>query len=260
MAVTEYTYNSCDDELAPLLNGLESRIGDSAGDPEADFFDMLNLLLAIKQGGSVLDIGSGPGRIISIASRFDLQIVGLEPDQARWHASHSRFHTPPKITVFNQTTTEFIEKNPATQFDLIVVSHVIQHTSTASAKAIIQDSAQLLKPGGLVLLSTTHVPEQHKGFNYSGNKKNSSISENEFNQYVESPASQKSQGLPVRHFSKQDLINELSPHFDVIYWRQFSYYHQDLAASVACYWETPCTDIINAGISQMVVMKNRLHG
>lgn len=64
---SDYTYHFDDAAIDRFNEVLENRIGDSSGFHEEDFFDTLDLLLALNRDGSCLDVGAGVGRITSIA-------------------------------------------------------------------------------------------------------------------------------------------------------------------------------------------------
>jgi 16S rRNA A1518/A1519 N6-dimethyltransferase RsmA/KsgA/DIM1 with predicted DNA glycosylase/AP lyase activity len=82
--MSNYTYNFDDSALDSFNAIFENRIGGGSGSFEQDFFDTLDMLLAINRNGSCLDVGAGVGRITSVAREAVNNVVALEPDESRW--------------------------------------------------------------------------------------------------------------------------------------------------------------------------------
>ena len=254
--MSDYTYHFDDAAIDRFNEILENRLGDSSGFHEQEFFDTLNLLLAINRDGSCLDVGAGIGRITSIAKQTVSQVVALEPDESRWRECHRHFHQDGSCEVLCQTTGQYIQKNPDKRFSLIVVSMVIQHLSTDATKALMRDIAQLLEPNGAAIISTTHTIEAAKGFSFSGDPDRVYIDKEEFNAYASAPSSEHSKGLPVRRFSKNDLYDEVKAvGLQAILWRQISYYKPNGAAFFAKRLGVDAQDLKDVGNSQFAVMQ-----
>jgi 2-polyprenyl-3-methyl-5-hydroxy-6-metoxy-1,4-benzoquinol methylase len=252
----EYIYTFDDKALDKLDALFESRIDDNTGDAEKDFWDMAKLLLCIKSKGAVLDIGAGIGRLTSIAKGIVREIVALEPDESRWILCHREHHQPPQCEVLCQTTTEYRRENPAKKFDLIVISMVLQHLATTDCEKLLEEAATLLHPDGLVLIFTTHSLEETKGFSLSG-QADKYVSEQAFNDYANSASSDKTKGIPVRRFSKDELMGAVSRHLNPIYWRQCSYYNEHGVNFFAPILQVEPKKLENVGRSQFVVARNR---
>jgi 2-polyprenyl-3-methyl-5-hydroxy-6-metoxy-1,4-benzoquinol methylase len=254
--MSDYTYHFDDSAIDRFNEILENRLGDSSGFHEQEFFDTLNLLLALNRDGSCLDVGAGVGRITSIARETVSDVVALEPDESRWSECHRSFHQKGSCEVLCQTTSQYIQSNPDKRFSLIVVSMVIQHLSTGATKGLMGDIEQLLMPNGTAIISTTHTIEAAKGFSFSGDPDRVYVEKEEFNAYASTPSSAQKNGLPVRRFSKEDLYEEVQTvGLQAILWRQTSYYKPNGAKFFANRLNVDAQDLKNVGNSQFVVVQ-----
>ncbi|MCB1706226.1 MAG: class I SAM-dependent methyltransferase [Halioglobus sp.] len=256
--MSDYTYHFDDAAIDRFNEILENRIGDSSGHHEQDFFDTLNVLLALNREGSCLDVGAGVGRITSIARETVAEVVALEPDEMRWGECLRHYHQERSCEVLCQTTSQYIRSNPCRRFDLIIVSMVIQHLSTEATKELMRDIAHLLKPTGTAIISTTHTIEAAKGFSFSGDPHRVYIGKKEFDDYASAPSSAQKNGLPVRRFSKEDLYEEIQAvGLHAILWRQISYYKPNGARFFANRLGVDVQDLQDVGNSQFIVVQNR---
>ena len=183
------------------------------------------------------------------------RIVALEPDESRWIVCHREHHLPPQYEVLCQTTTEY-STNPEKEFDLIVIAMVLQHLATTDCEKLLEEMATLLKPDGIVLIFTTHTLEETKGFSFSGHP-DKYVSEQTFNDYANSPSSDKTKGIPVRRFSRNELQDRVSRYLDPIYWRQCSYYNEHGVHFFAPILKVEAQKLKNIGRSQFVVARKR---
>jgi len=254
--MSDYTYHFDDAAIDRFNEILENRLGDSSGSHEQEFFDTLNLLLALNRDGSCLDVGAGIGRITSIAKDTVSSVVALEPDESRWRECHRQFHHAGSCEVLCQTTGQYIQSNPDKRFNLIVVSMVIQHLATEATKALMRDICRLLEPNGVAIISTTHTIEAAKGFSFSGDPDRVYIEQEEFNAYASAASSKHNKGLPVRRFSKNDLYEAVQAvALQPVLWRQISYYKPNGAAFFAKRLGVQAEHLEGAGNSQFVVVQ-----
>ena len=87
----------------------------------------------------------------------------------------------------------------------------------------------MLKPDGVGIIFTTHIVEDAKGFSFSQTTPDEAyVSEQQFNDYAEDYENQ-DKGIPVRRFTKAELLECLEPYLETLYWRQGSYYREDCA-------------------------------
>ncbi len=254
MPESEYIYNATDDALSEWALNFTNRMGDGNGDHEIAYLDILKLLIELKRNGSLMDIGCGLGRVTEIARGRITRIVALEPDNARYLDCKKRFHAPPHCQILNQMSSDYIAKNPDSQFDLVVLGMVIQHVSTASCSQLIRDAAQLVKPNGVVIIATSLAPEPLKGFSRSSEPDKPFLNKEEFDEYANNPHTQ-DRGIPFRRFSKNELAIEVSPYFDIIQWTQFSYYRPDRIEWFCQMLQTDADTLKNVGNSQFMVLQ-----
>lgn len=253
----KYSYNAKDKDLGRFAENFVSRLGDSSGHHEQDYFDMVRLLLSVKRHGSFLDIGAGIGRITSIAKDIVVETVALEPDEERWLQCYKACHEEPRCQVLRQLSSGYLKDNPGKKFDVIVIGMVIQHISTKDCQALLEDAASLLKPDGVAIIYTTHTADEASGFSYSAATLDEVyISEQEFNRYAEDSANQ-TKGIPVRRFSKAELLTCLDPYFDVINWRQTSYYREDRLGFFTHRLQVSPEILKDVGNSQFVVVQKK---
>jgi len=258
--MADYVYKASDGELKGFADNFASRVGDNSGPHDQDYFDMVKLLLSIKREGSLLDIGAGLGRVTKIAKDIIAETIALEPDQQRWQECHAACHQPPQCRVLRQLTSEYIADNPGKTFDVIVIGMVIQHISTTACQALFEEAASLLKPDGVGIIFTSHTVEQARGFSYSGAAPDEVyLSQRQFNDYAENCQDQ-TKGIPVRRFSKAELLDCLKPYFETLYWRQVSYYREDRAAHFENRLRLEPGTLKDTGISQFVVVQKAARG
>ncbi len=251
----KYVYHFDDGKLDPFSNSLDNRIGDTTSHHEHDYLELICTLLSVYREGAILDVGAGVGRVTSVARERAAEVVALEPDEERWQICHEALHDDPACKVLCQTTSKYIAENPGKQFDFIVVGMVLQHISTVASRKLMEEVATLLKPHGTAIISTTHVPAEYGGFSFSYSPNASKISEEEFNRYAQLKPEEQSQGLPVRRFSKDNLIDLVSEFFEPILWREMSFINENGAAFFAKQWEVDKDKLQGTGLSQYVMVQ-----
>lgn len=257
--MSNYIYHFDDAAMQRFSENFESRLGDNTGYHEQEHFEAIDMLLAMNRHGSCLDVGAGVGRMTSLAKERVTEVVALEPDESRWRDCHAEHHQEPSCLVFCQTTGDYIKENPGKQFDLIIVSMVIQHLSTSNCRHLMADVNTLLKPNGVAIVYTTHTLEKCKGFSFSGDNSRAFVPEAEFNAYADAPSSEQTLGLPVHRFSKQELMATVEgAGLDPIFWRQTSYYRPDKVSFFAKRLNVDSDELRDVGNSQFVIVQKRL--
>ena len=107
-----------------------------------------------KGTGRLLDIGCNEGRSMKIFARNGFQVTGLEfSEQA---ASVAR------ASGFTVHTCALAEYEPATLYDVAVLSNVLEHS--LAPKQMLQDAARVLKPGGEVWISCPNSKSWQRSF------------------------------------------------------------------------------------------------
>ncbi|MEM9705499.1 MAG: class I SAM-dependent methyltransferase [Pseudomonadota bacterium] len=222
--MSDYVYNSSDASLKTFRALFTSRIGDRSGSHDQDFIEILELVLALKAGGSVIDVGAGHGRMTPLCLEHMETVVALEPDAARCAALKNAFHDPPKCTVSPEFVSAFAQDKSSASFDVALLSMVLQHVPTDAYPDIVGSISTVLKPGGVLIAATTHAVAETKGFTFEkASPEKQFVEEAEFNAYAHNPEGQ-TKGIPVRRFDQDAFLEVFSTHFKVALWRQYSYY------------------------------------
>lgn len=253
--MTNYIYKDNDSTMATLSAMLTSRMGDETGSHEAAHLDTINLLVSAFSSGSMIDIGCGMGRIIKAAAGKIREIVALEPDATRCDWARAEVANHEGVTVLKLMTQDYIAQNPGKQFDLAVLSMVLQHLSTHNCKRLMNDLATLTRPGGFAVVCTTHALEHAKCFTYQ-HVSQARISEEEFNIYADNSESQ-DKGLPVHRFSRADLEAIVPQSFEIVQWAQCSYYRPEYLDHFAKIHRVAPQELSTIGNSQFVVLKRK---
>ena len=255
--MSDYKYTSEDSELAGYAGKFHSRIGTAGGNHEADFFETVEMLAAIYRDGSLLDIGAGVGRLTGLVSGIVEETVALEPDRGRWEICRKAMANSPTCEVLNMTTTEYIAAHPHKKFDVVVIGMVLQHLSTATCQQLLAEAASLLSKNGVCVVFTTHALDRTRGFSYAKADEDERYLDREvFDRYASDHRLQ-AKGLPVRRFSKAELLDCLTPEFDVILWRQTSFYGDDIRPWFAQRLGVAPDDLKDVGNSQFVVAQHK---
>jgi 2-polyprenyl-3-methyl-5-hydroxy-6-metoxy-1,4-benzoquinol methylase len=253
--VPDYIYKDNDTSMPTLSAMLTSRMGDETGNHEAAHLDTINLLVSVFSSGSMLDIGCGMGRITEASAGKIKELVALEPDLVRCEWTRAVVADCEGVTVQNLMTQEYMDQNPGKQFDLVILSMVLQHQSTHNCARLMADVASLTRCGGFAVISSTHALERAKCFTYQ-HVSQARISEEEFNRYAENHHAQ-DKGLPVRRFSRAEFEAIVPESFDIIQWTQFSYYRPEFLDRFAEIHRVDAQELASIGNSQFMVLKKK---
>jgi SAM-dependent methyltransferase len=99
--------------------------------------------------GRVLDIGCGPGRLLSQLRQRGWQVMGTElSDESARFARET-------LGLNVLTAPGALDALPAGSFDLIVLWHVLEHVADPGAQ--IQEVERLLRPGGIALFAVPNL-------------------------------------------------------------------------------------------------------
>ena len=112
------------------------------------FEKSLERIEALRATGRLLDVGCYTGVFISVASRSGWDCIGIEP--STWAADYARGQG---LRVLNHTLREANLESGL--FDVITMWDVIEHLPDPVEE--IRECYRLLKPGGLLCLSTMNV-------------------------------------------------------------------------------------------------------
>jgi SAM-dependent methyltransferase len=95
-----------------------------------------------------LDVGCGMGGYMLAASRLGFRVVGCEPSAAHARVAKDVFGFP---VINGYFTPDKVD----TSFDLIMLSHVIEHIY--DQQAFLGQLLQVLKPGGILIVVTPNA-------------------------------------------------------------------------------------------------------
>ncbi len=250
-----YRYNETDDDLALWGRNFTSRIGE--GDHEQAYLDALNLIFELRRGGSLIEIGAGFGRIVAMAAPKMATVLGLEPDFERFRYCHETHHDPPGCTILQRMSHDYIRENPGAAFDVVVVSMVLQHLATDVCESLIADAHELVTADGIVVIATTHGPDSTKGFSTSGaGPGEAPLSREAFDEYAKAVGRQ-NRGIPVRRFSRRELVDLVSERFDILHWEQFSYIRPEKLEFFSERFGVPAADLVDVADSQYLVLRRK---
>ncbi len=114
-------------------------------DPEADrLMGFIRSLLA-NRDGSVLDVGCGYGRYLKLLQNSGYDVLGVEENENIISDNHEHGLNCMSVKEFCQTDTKF---------DLILMSHIIEHFPPGSLKNFIDDYLDRLNVGGYLIIAT----------------------------------------------------------------------------------------------------------
>jgi len=173
----EYSVMDSSHKLAQkLLQTLEPEFSPDCADYGREFqryrFVLSHLLPLLPKGGSVLDLGAGPG-VVSVALRLTGASVtvadkweyygGWEPPSD--DALRPRAGTRPGlkqrfekhgVTVFDVDLVRDALPFPDNSFDMVLLLAVIEHLPTPP-KRILEELKRVLKPGGVLALEVPNI-------------------------------------------------------------------------------------------------------
>ena len=103
------------------------------------------------EGLSVLDIGCGGGLVAEPLARLGASMTGIDPAQENIEAAKSHADGARLAIDYRATTAEALAATGAT-FDAVLLLEVVEHVP--DVPAFLKTVAPLLKPGGVMVLST----------------------------------------------------------------------------------------------------------
>ena len=119
---------------------------EEAANWRATFRDRLKHLPAPRPGQRLLDVGAAAGYFVEQARAAGWNAEGVEP--SRWAAAYARDQLRQPVREATLESAEF----PSGTFDVVTLWEVIEHL--ADPRAFLAEVARVLKPGGLIALST----------------------------------------------------------------------------------------------------------
>jgi SAM-dependent methyltransferase len=248
--MSKYIYVNSDDRMNQFENNFYNKKNINEH-PQKPYFDCLKSILTPET--SFFEIGCGRGRIFNFVKNHVKEYIGIEPDIERFKVCEKLLKNNTTFQCFqfiNSFSNEYIKNYPTKKFDVVCISHVIQHVSTYNAVNILNDAFNLLNDDGKLILSTTCAPREI--FTYD--KKNISDIPSNFNNYCYH--NQTNRGLPVHMFTKESLFVYLQK-FEIKYYEQYQFIRRDKLNWFCENFFTTQNEIVNVGQSQFVVCQKK---
>lgn len=101
---------------------------------------------------TILDVGCGGGILTESLAPLCLQITGIDAAEKAIQVSKSHATAYGLSIEYHQTTAEDFAINHTSQFDIVCCMELIEHVP--SPAKLLESLATLVKPGGLVFIST----------------------------------------------------------------------------------------------------------
>lgn len=150
------TYNFYNDHNPDNTKSLQEIAGYSQSDEMNELLsDIHNELNAVKErylphGGSVLDIGCGPGLFLK---NFDQKFVKSGIDITPGMIELARKVIPDGKFIVG----DFLQEDVGGSFDLIFSVGTLMYLSKSTMYKFVEKTTELLKPGGLIFISYPHA-------------------------------------------------------------------------------------------------------
>lgn len=170
-----------------------------------------------------LDAGCGTGRLLpEFESYFD-KMLAVDPDEALLEVAKDtvrKFGFSNKV-IFKNSRIEKLEWGKKS-IDVILCSHVLQHTHTETLASVLAKFEQLLGNNGLVFITTCHSTKDYD-FYVKMYQKNLEVVEevikqDEFNSLINNEMNI----LPIHFFSKKNILRMLrDSHFEILDFKSF---------------------------------------
>jgi len=101
---------------------------------------------------SLLDIGCGAGLLLDIASALEMETFGVESDSSLYKIAESKGHR-----LANKDATRFSNSDFERRFDIIVISHLIEHINPSDAFTLIKACYDSLDGKGILCIITPNA-------------------------------------------------------------------------------------------------------
>ncbi|ANN18895.1 hypothetical protein SD37_26910 [Amycolatopsis orientalis] len=156
-----YTYPDVDDRITlRFIDEAEPYPGYWARSDEramARAANRLAKLLGPRETVAALDVGCGPGRMLSWLARLAGTIVAIDPDAARL-ARATEMAAALGDSAGIETRVSTVDEVTEGPFDLVLCSHIIQHIPTTELVPLLNRLRELTAPDGVLVLTYTRAP------------------------------------------------------------------------------------------------------
>lgn len=136
-------------KMAPLHKINPLRLG-YIRDAVCRKFDRSAKSLSCLSGLRILDIGCGAGLLCEPFTRLGAQVIGVDP--AASNIAAAKLHAEKAHLSIDYRCTTIEEMDVRERFDVVLAMEVVEHV--ADVGAFLSRCAAMLKPGGLMVIST----------------------------------------------------------------------------------------------------------
>lgn len=171
----------------------------------------------IEPGGILVDAGCGFGRLIPVFADSFKKVIAVEPDKNRIQKAIEAVTAAGLIEKVTFLSVPIEQVRLEESANVVLSSHIIQHISTRTVPEVIHKMSEMLKTGGILILTTNHSPEDidryTKGYLENGKNREEVITQAEFEDLIGNRRGE----IPVHMYAPESLRQILgSARFDVI--------------------------------------------
>ncbi len=104
------------------------------------------------EGKRILDVGCGGGILAEALAQQDAEVTGIDMAELSLKVARLHLHESQLAIDYQQSTVEAFAEHHAAQFDIVTCLEMLEHVPDPAS--VITSAARLLKPGGVLFLST----------------------------------------------------------------------------------------------------------
>ncbi|MFQ5857251.1 MAG: class I SAM-dependent methyltransferase [Anaerolineae bacterium] len=101
---------------------------------------------------TIVDLGCGEGNFVELLTEHGIQAIGVDFDRQCCEAAWER-----GINVVYQDALTYLAEADAESFDGVFSAHLVEHLPYETVIELIRRSYRVLKPGGVIVLTTPNV-------------------------------------------------------------------------------------------------------
>jgi len=126
----------------------------------AHYAQLLSMIIRHGSPGPILDLGSGAGFLVEVASRWGVPIVGLEASADGIDLTRARLPSATVVCSDLRFPLPFSEGTFAT----VVLNQVIEHLEGDIQARTIREANRVLQPGGMILVTSPSAYNRKERF------------------------------------------------------------------------------------------------
>ncbi len=104
------------------------------------------------EGKSILDVGCGGGILAEALAQQGAQVTGIDMAELSLKVARLHLHESALEIDYQLSTVEAFAEHQVAQFDIVTCLEMLEHVPDPAS--VITSAARLLKPGGVLFLST----------------------------------------------------------------------------------------------------------